>query len=651
MGKETSHRAALVLALGFFLLAALAFQAVAAEVVQSFHSSITVRADSSLAVVETIRVSAEGDRIKRGIYRDFPTVYRGGSGLPAVVGFRVTGVLKNGAPEPFHVAEQGNGRRVYIGESDVFLSPGTYTYTLSYETTFQLGFFEDHDEIYWNVTGNGWEFPIEHASASVVLPGEASKHVRSFEAYTGPQGAKGKQYTAGLDPSGAVEFYTTGTLGPGEGLTVVVAWDKGFVKEPSSGERVVTMLTESGRGSSAGLAGTGLVIAYYLAVWFAVGRDPRRGTIVTRYTPPEGMSPAVIRYISRMGYDQKTFAAAVIGMAVKGHIRISEESGEYTVRKAGGREALTPEEQRVMKKLLGDSDELVIEKANHARISEATTTLTDYLNTRFHKIYFVYNGWYFAGGVLITIAALLIGGYSAAKARGALEQFLFMSVWLSLWSFGVAALAAAIIGSWKKVFRGKPSKPADAVGAVLMTLFGLPFFAGEGFGLYVMWTATSLFNVMLFPALIGLNVLFYYLLKKPTLAGRKILDAIEGFRTFLTATEKDRLNMLNPPERTPALFEKFLPYALALGVEQQWAEQFSDVLAGAGVADTAVGYSPAWYSGTTMQSLAAGDFAASLGDSLATSVSSSSTAPGSSSGSGGGGSSGGGGGGGGGGGW
>jgi uncharacterized membrane protein YgcG len=651
MTKGISHRSVPLLVLSLCTLAALSFPAAAAEVIHSFHSGVTVREDSSLTVVETIQVRAEGDKIKRGIYRDFPTVYRRGASLPTVVGFKVLEVLRDGAPEPFHVTEQDNGKRVYVGLKEVFLQPGVYTYTLTYGTTFQLGFFENHDELYWNVTGNGWEFPIEHASATVMLPREASKHIRSFEAYTGPQGAKGKAYTAALDPTtGEVTFATTAPLGPGEGLTIVVAWQKGFVKEPAAGERIVATLTESGRGSLPGLAGAGLVIAYYLVIWFAVGRDPRRGTIVTRYTPPDGMSPAVIRYLSMMGYDQKTFSAAVIDMAVKGHIRISEESGEYTITKTEGREPLAPEEQRIMKKLLAGSTDLVIERANHARISDATTTLTDYLSTRFHKIYFVYNGWYFAGGVLITIAALIFGGYSEAQAKGTLEQFLFMSLWLSLWSLGVTVLAVAIFWSWRKVFSGKPSRPADAVGAVFMTLFGLPFFAGEGFGLYVMWKATSLFNVLLFPALIGLNVLFYYLLKKPTLAGRKILDAIEGFRAFLVATEKDRLNMLNPPERTPALFERFLPYALALGVEQQWAEQFSNVLAGA-AGEAAAAYSPTWYSGTSTQSFGAGAFAAALGDSLASSISSSSSAPGSSSGSGGGGSSGGGGGGGGGGGW
>ena len=146
-----------------------------------------------------------------------------------------------------------------------------------------------------------------------------------------------------------------------------------------------------------------------------------------------------------------------------------------------------------------------------------------------------------------------------------------------------------------------------------------------------------------------LNALFYRLLKAPTQSGRKIMDQIEGFKLYLSVAEKERLNLLNPPEKTPELFERYLPYALALDVENAWSEQFAEVLARAGTESQP--YSPVWYSGSSWDSFHTSSFADSLGSSFAGAISSSSTAPGSSSGSGGGGSSGGGGGGGGGSGW
>jgi uncharacterized membrane protein len=123
---------------------------------------------------------------------------------------------------------------------------------------------------------------------------------------------------------------------------------------------------------------------------------------------------------------------------------------------------------------------------------------------------------------------------------------------------------------------------------------------------------------------------------------------------FLKAVDADRLQTMSPPpDKTPELFERFLPYALALGVEQAWANQFSQVLAQAAAAPggSGSGYSPSWYTGSGFGNFSAVSFTSSFSSSFSSAISSSSAAPGSSSGGGGGGSSGGGGGGGGGGGW
>jgi len=161
-------------------------------------------------------------------------------------------------------------------------------------------------------------------------------------------------------------------------------------------------------------------------------------------------------------------------------------------------------------------------------------------------------------------------------------------------------------------------------------------------------TMISSIAVLLLLALVFVNIIYYHLLKAPTIHGRKVMDEIEGFKMYLEVAEEERLDMLHPPQKTPELFEKYLPYALALGVENDWSEKFADVLAAASV-DT--GYSPSWYTGTNWKTAGMTGVVSSLGSSFSSAISSSSSAPGSSSGSSGGGSSGGGGGGGGGGGW
>ena len=134
----------------------------------------------------------------------------------------------------------------------------------------------------------------------------------------------------------------------------------------------------------------------------------------------------------------------------------------------------------------------------------------------------------------------------------------------------------------------------------------------------------------------------------PTKEGRAVLDRIAGFKQYLSITERERLDRMHPPEDTPEIFERYLPYAVALGVENRWADRFEGVLAAA-AARGQQGF--AWYSGSRDPWNNPGSFVNTVGSSLASTISSASSAAGSSSGSGGGGSSGGGGGGGGGGGW
>ena len=221
-----------------------------------------------------------------------------------------------------------------------------------------------------------------------------------------------------------------------------------------------------------------------------------------------------------------------------------------------------------------------------------------------------------------------------------------MSIWLSLWSIGTFALLFQTYSAWKEVLLGDSSL-GDKGGAVFSTLFSLPFVGGWIFGFFALASATSVGGVFALILILGINALFFHLLKAPTLKGRSIMDELDGFKMYLSVAEKERMNMFNPPEKTPELFEEYLPWALALDVEQEWTEQFSTILEQAGEEQS--GYSPTWYS--SQRPFTSKSLASSLGSSLASTISSSSRAPGSSSGSGGGGFSGGGGGGGGGGGW
>jgi len=175
----------------------------AAERVLDFDSEVQIHADGSLTVRERIKVQAEGRVIKRGIFRDFPTDYTDRFGNRYRVDFDVLTVTRDGLPEPWFTETRGNGVRLYAGDANVFLQPDEYEYRLRYHTDFQIGFFPDHDELYWNVNGNGWVFAMDRVAAEVRLPRPVPAAELKLDAFVGRQGARGRDFDAEAFDGGA----------------------------------------------------------------------------------------------------------------------------------------------------------------------------------------------------------------------------------------------------------------------------------------------------------------------------------------------------------------------------------------------------------------------------------------------------------------
>jgi hypothetical protein len=641
-------------ALGLLCLAlGLLFAASAAraqtEQILDYHSDIQLGGDGTLLVRETIRVVSAGERIRHGIYRDFPTRYSDRLGNHYSVGFELIGATCDGAPEQTRIENRSNGLRIYLGSPKYFVQPGEHTYTITYTTDRQLGFFADHDELFWNVTGNGWIFPIERASATVHLPDEIPANDVRLGGYTGPQGSMARELTYSTDPDGAFEFATVRPLDSYEGLTILLMWPKGLIQEPTTHQKLSYFLHDN-RDGAIGAAGLGLILLYYLIVWVAVGRDPAPGTIVALYEPPTGFSPAAMRYVERMGYDNKAFTCAVVDMAVKGYLKIENPDGTYSLRRMKSDAAnLTPEEKAIANILFDGRDDIWLHNENHTTIAAAIAALKKWLKTAELKIYFVTNGAYMIPAVVISLAAIL--WMANLHGAPALVMTGFFSVWLTVWSLAVAGLVIGSVQAWKASFEGGHAAGGLAAKATVTSLMVIPFAGFEVMALVMLSKGTSVFIAGMLLGAVALHILFHYLLKAPTRAGRSVLDKIDGFKMFLGAVEGDPLRRAMAPKKTPEVFEKFLPYAIALGVEKAWADKFSDVIGIAGQASGsgAGGYSPAWYSGPGWSNFGAAGFASSLGSSFSSAISSSSAAPGSAGGGAGG--SGGGGGGGGGGGW
>ena len=637
-------------ALAIVLLALYITPAFAEERITNYASDITVAQTGALTVTETVSVIAENDEIRHGIFRDFPTTYTDKNGRKVHVGFDVLSATRDGHAEPYSVESIDAGKRVKIGDADVIVEPGPHTYTLSYATDRQIAFFADQDELYWNATGNFWDFPIDHAEATIRLPVGATIKQSAF--YTGVAGSITRNARAELVNGREIRFVTTHSLGMKEGLTVAVGFSKGAVLPPTKTELREQFIRDNA-GTVVAMAGALILLIYFAVAWWTHGRDPKRGVVIPRFAPPRDFSPAAVRFVHRMAYDRKSYSASLVDMAVKGYLKISEEHGTYTLTRTGkseGEAGLAHGEAAIAGKLFSSgNDSIELKQANHSDISESITALKDSLKNEYERVYFITNSaWFFGGLAILGVTAI-----ATALLCDDTATAVFMLLWLSGWSIGTAFLLHRVYDGWMSVIAGPGSRILNAFGALFITVFAVPFTGGLLFGIFVLAQAVAPVATFSIVAAGIASYLFYHLLKAPTLAGAKIFDEVDGFKMFLVTAEKDRLEALNPPQITPAVFERFLPYAIALDCENQWSKKFEAEAAAAGTAPSSGynSYAPLWYSGSSFSRLGTAGFSAALGASMASAAASASSAPGSSSGSGGGGFSGGGGGGGGGGGW
>jgi len=379
--------------------------AAADERVLEFHSDIRIAADGSLTVTESIAVQAEGRAIRRGIFRDFPTDYRDRSGARVRVPFEVLDVFQDGRPAQWITQQRANGVRIRIGNPNVRLSRGRHEYQIRYRTARQLGFLADHDELYWNVNGNGWAFPFESLTASVTLPVNVPASSLKLEAYTGYGGARGRAYD-GVAENGRALFRATRRLARGEGMTIVVGFPKGIVAEPDFARRALWWLADN-RGLAAGIGGALLLVVFFVWRWRAVGRDPRAGPAFPRYEAPTGLGPAGVRYVDRMGFDDRCFVAALLGLGARGYLRIRQRASDvYDIERTGESVTWLTGEQALVENLFHGRDSVVIQRKHDTDVQFARSGFRDALAKHLGSGLFTRNVGSLATGVTIAAAAM-----------------------------------------------------------------------------------------------------------------------------------------------------------------------------------------------------------------------------------------------------
>jgi uncharacterized membrane protein YgcG len=535
------------------------------ERILSFRVDITIREDGKLEVEELIRVRAAGSLVKRGIFRDFPVSYLNKYGLVHKVNYDFVEVTNNQEPEDFSVKllDENEGPtqyiRLYIGNEQRYLQAGTYYYKIRYVTNYQLFYDKEYVELYWNVTGNYWNIPIDKVTARIQFPDSAQ--LIHYKGFRGLEGNSDEYWFDLRKGKNHITFHCPSTFWPGEGMTLVLQFGKEAFQEYNVFWK---MLTDNWLLIIA-LLGVVVVLFLYIRIWNEVGIDPPKGLVVPQFEIPNGYSPALIRYIHNMYFDNVAFTATMLNLAVTGYVNIDQRTkGTFVLSKLkeAGKE-MCKHEKEVLGRLfggrqpqirIGDSpNERLMGTVHMMRSNLEKEAKGRYVNTnrRFMKIPLI---------VSVILTGLVLASLNAPQ--------MFLTLWIIGWTFGCIALFRELLRLSGKTVGEK----------IIMLVFNVLFsgtWVGVLIGSYYLGVPTMAVFIVL--ALVFLNLLFTYLIQAPTQMGREVMDKIEGFKLYLTTAEQHTLRFATD-EESLSHFERFLPYAVALDCETVWTRKFQHVI-------------------------------------------------------------------------
>ncbi|HNV02882.1 MAG TPA: DUF2207 domain-containing protein [Vicinamibacterales bacterium] len=535
-------------------------------VIQEFAAAIEVGTDGALRVTETIQPRFTGTW--NGIFRTIPVEYRTPQGFSYDLDLNIESVTGgDGSALRFESSRERHYRKLKIwvpGAQDA-----VKTVVITYRVRHGLKFFEEHDELYWNVTGDEWEVPIERARAVVYLPaGVTGLRAYAFTGGYGSQEAAARTTIVGTN----ITVETTRVLNFREGVTVAVAWNPGVVARPTNAEK------------AAGFAFANLpllipvgVFGLMFGVWKRFGRDPKTLPVTVQYGPPGGMTPAEAGTLVDNRPDMRDITASIVDLAVRGFLRIEETTeprflgfGKRTgyllklLKPSTGWKGLRPHEEKLLHALFLRTERPDSSQPDASGVVDevAISDLEDRFYTNLPEIR------------ERIFSQLIDRGYYRRRPDKARVPFI------------IGGFATLLAGGWV----------CAALGAGT---------AG--------WLATVASAVIIFA--------FGLVMPARTVRGARAREGVLGFEEFLKRVDADKFERV---ARTPDMFERFLPYAMALGVERNWARAFEGIYTS----------QPDWYVGGTPGVFGTRMFASSLANLSSTAGSAMASSPRSSGGSG-----------------
>jgi uncharacterized membrane protein len=512
------------LSLTAFLVALPAFAAVRQIIIQHFDDEVVVSEDGTIDVTETIEARFTGENW-HGLYRSIPVEYTNPQGLNYTLLIdHVSASDSDGRTLKWEQSSEGRYTKfkIYVPNAD----DSTHTIVFHYRVLDALRFFEDHDELYWNVTGNDWEVPIQSASAHIALPaGVTGLHAI---AYTGAMNSRAQDAVLEVKDN-SVDIHTTRPLSFHEGLTAVVGFDKGFVHPPSGATKFIQFLR-----SNIPLLIPIIVFFVMFWLWWTRGRGPERQAIAVQYEPPDKLTPGECGTLVDNEAAMRDITATLVDLAVKGYMTIEQRDENHLLGLSHSKEyifhlkkppaewtAARPHEQQMLSALFDNG-------------ASTDVKLSDLQNHFYTQL----------PGIRDSIFQALMGDNYYLHRPDTVRQ-----------GYIGAGLAIGFLTVAGNVFLSRATGIASPAWII----------AGVASGVVI--------------------CAFGYFMSARTVTGQRALEKVLGFEDFLGRTQKDQIDRL---EKTPDLFEKYLPYAMALHVEKKWVQAFSGIAM----------QPPSWYQGS-----------------------------------------------------
>jgi len=478
--------------------------------VGDFQDTIEISKDGSAVVVERISLVFVGEW--HGIHRTIPIEYPGPNGTNYELFLDVKGVTDgSGAKLKYESSTTNRSRdlKIYIPDA----ADATRTVEITYSVRNGTRFFKDYDEFYWNVTGNDWPVPIDHASATVRLPESAAGSLRA-QAFTGVYGSTQRDATANVDGATA-QFETNNRLPMRGGMTIDVYIPQGILSEPSALTKFFWFV-----GGNPIVFFPVVVFAAMFLLWWYKGRDPDAGmSVAPMYEPPPGISPAEAGTLLDDSIHPRDITSTIVDLAVRGYIKI-EETAE---------KVLLFTHKDYIFHLLKPRDQWGADLAPHERVMLENI---------------------FAGGDETRLSSLKNRFYTAVPV-------IRQDIMAALKTKGIYLL-------------DPESANGYSVGAAIAII--LPFAIFQ----YMGW-ANFLNSPLLLIVCGAISVVIWWLFARvmtaKTVKGARTRIEVLGFQEFMNRVDAERLKLM-----PPTTFEKYLAFAMALGVEHHWAQAFTGII-------------------------------------------------------------------------